>query len=442
MGEDGSGTVKGTIESLSASCPTEERTAALAAAWFVVAHDELLSPEERWFLDGLRRRLNLDAAEATRVESAAAAGRVDWTIPAGSAGRQLLLACVLEALTVDGGLRPGAAVVAQRLSDAVGLDRSFLDGWLRDHVRWSGPDPDRASGDDDFSNDVGRPIREAASAAAEEVRRLLAALHRPRSQRTSKLSAPWLVLILSGLVPVAGVLFARWPLGALIYYYWAETVVIFGFGALRMLCAEGGARAPLMAALLAAGKALVAPVIVTGGALYLGVTLVFIHKVWAEGTGSAVANFRASLGPIGVLSLLPCVLTHAHLFHRDFIGRGEYRWTGTLAAAQPVFLRLGFTHLALFLGSFSLRPFPLVAAVVLGGFRVAAEFVWLVRATRTREEGYRAIPTSGERPSWWRRHAGLLLRLARGAAVTTLVLLAWGDSLRQAASQFFRRLQW
>ena len=107
---------------------------------------------------------------------------------------------------------------------------------------------------------------------------------------------------------------------------------------------------------------------------------------------------------------------------------------------RPAFLRLAFTHLVLFLGTMSLHHFPFVAAAVFGGGRVAAEFIWLVRATRAREKGCRWIPTSGVRPSWARRHAGLLVRLAVGAAATILVLLAWGDVLRDAARLLLGRL--
>ena len=192
-----------------------------------------------------------------------------------------------------------------------------------------------------------------------------------------KLDLPQLALVLANLVPVFGVLYLDWDVGAIVVLYWTENIIVGVYTLLKMLR--------------------------TGGAGALGYMLFFcihyglfctIHGVFVleltqfAGEISSEPPITSWVGPLALLQELgylgqqvlaaaprefiwACIallLSHGASFLLLFIAGGEYRRTSVNALMSAPYKRIVVLHIAVITGGFLVvrlgSPLGLLLALV------------------------------------------------------------------------------
>ena len=217
---------------------------------------------------------------------------------------------------------------------------------------------------------------------------------------------PLLALVLANLVPLAGVLFLHWDVGAIVVLYWTENLIIGLYTLLKML--------------------------VTGGRTALGLVLFFclhyggfcaIHGVFVleltafAGEISPDPPAARWPGPLVLLQKLiyfgqqlleaappefswACIallLSHGVSFVVLFLGQGEYRHTTVNALMSAPYKRIVVLHIAVIAGGFLVvglgQPLGLLAALV--ALKTAMDIMLHNRSHRTDAAGGDATAANG-----------------------------------------------
>jgi len=192
-----------------------------------------------------------------------------------------------------------------------------------------------------------------------------------------KIDLPLLALIVANLVPLLGVLYLQWNVGAIVALYWVENLIIGGYTLLKML--------------------------VTGGASALGRMLFFsvhygffcvIHGMFvleltkfageittkpepADGSGPLLLLHKLDNFVQQVLATVPeefvwaCIallLSHGASFLLLFVIQGDYRKTTVKALMSAPYKRIAILHVAIIAGGFLVielgQPLGLLLALV------------------------------------------------------------------------------
>ncbi len=155
-----------------------------------------------------------------------------------------------------------------------------------------------------------------------------------------------LVLILSNLVPVFGVFFAGWDVGAIMAIYWLENVAIGILNALKILLARAGGT-PLPAR---AGMALFFCVHYGIFTLVHGVFVFAVFQKDGPFGGRGFSPF-AALGEYG-LAFLALFGSHLFSFFVNYLGRGEFRDKNVMLVMIQPYGRIVILHVTIILGGF------------------------------------------------------------------------------------------
>ena len=192
-----------------------------------------------------------------------------------------------------------------------------------------------------------------------------------------RLSLPLLALVLANLVPVFGVLFLQWDVGAIVVLYWTENLVAGFYTLLKML--------------------------VTGGTSALGTLLFFclhyggfcaIHGAFVMELTQFAGDISSDLpveswpGPLVLIqktiylgqqildaapqefawACLALLLSHGVSFLLLFIGQREYRYTTVDTLMTAPYKRIAVLHIAIITGGFLVielgQPLGLMLALV------------------------------------------------------------------------------
>ena len=185
----------------------------------------------------------------------------------------------------------------------------------------------------------------------------------------SILSLSGLALIGANLVPLAGVLLFGWDLASVMVLFWAESVVIGFYTALKM-------------AIVGNVLALVAvPFFVGHFGGFLAGHFLLIYSFFirgADATGPAPGAWEALRGifiPIWP-ALAALFISHGQSFVENFLGRGEYARTTMKDLMTAPYNRIVVMQLALIFGGWIIillkNPVPALALLVL--FKIVLDF--------------------------------------------------------------------
>lgn len=162
--------------------------------------------------------------------------------------------------------------------------------------------------------------------------------------------------VLVNAIPLVGVLFWGWSLGALVVLYWLENVVVGGVTLLRMTT-TGFANAAN-----AIGLLFVIPFFIFHYGLFCFVHGIFVMALFSGGQGmstlvdSPVGLFNAALSfALGMTVILGIVgVWRLTLFATQFVWRGEYLKTNPMAEMGRPYGRIVTLHFAIFAGAFAM----------------------------------------------------------------------------------------
>jgi hypothetical protein len=193
----------------------------------------------------------------------------------------------------------------------------------------------------------------------------------------SRINLPLLALVLANLVPVFGVLFLQWNVGAIVVLYWTENLVVGLYTLLKML--------------------------LTGGRSALGLMLFFclhyggfcaIHGMFVLELTQFAGEISGELptaswpGPLVVIqkilyfgqqildaapqefiwACIALLLSHGVSFLLLFVGQQEYRRTTVNALMSAPYKRIAVLHIAVIAGGFLVvelgAPLGLLVALV------------------------------------------------------------------------------
>ncbi|MDX1697102.1 MAG: DUF6498-containing protein [Thiohalobacterales bacterium] len=188
---------------------------------------------------------------------------------------------------------------------------------------------------------------------------------------------PQIALLLANLIPVFGVLYMDWDVGAIVVLYWAENLVVGIYTILKMLVADGAKAIgfALFFCVHYGGFCVVHGMFVLKLTEFAGIAslpepestwpgpLVIVEK--AHHLISSVLS--AAPGEI-LWVLLAMVLSHGVSFLLLFIGQGEYRDARARRLMTAPYERIAVLHVAVILGGFLVArlqsPIGLLLALV------------------------------------------------------------------------------
>lgn len=188
---------------------------------------------------------------------------------------------------------------------------------------------------------------------------------------------PLIALVLANLIPLFGVLYLGWDVGAIVVLYWAENLVIGIYTIIKLFIAAGPG-----------GLFLTLFFIIHYGG-FCGVHGLFVLSL--TGFGEARADImpeQAWLGPLVFAQLLfnvsrqvlaaapeallwailALLLSHGLSFALNYIGAGEYRRTTSRQIMAAPYKRIVVLHIAIIAGGFLVislgSPLGLLLALV------------------------------------------------------------------------------
>lgn len=192
-----------------------------------------------------------------------------------------------------------------------------------------------------------------------------------------RIDLPLLALILANLVPVFGVLYMHWDVGAIVVLYWTENLVVGLFTLLKMLLAGGSSALGYML-FFSVHYGLFCTI---HGVFVLELTQ-FAGDLSAPSATGSWPGPLALLQELGILAerilqaapetfLWACfalLLSHGASFLLLFVGQGEYRRTSVDALMSAPYPRIAILHVAVLIGGFLVvelgSPLGLLLALV------------------------------------------------------------------------------
>ena len=197
------------------------------------------------------------------------------------------------------------------------------------------------------------------------------------------------VLILTNLIPIAGVLWFDWSVLEILLLYWTESVAIGLINVLRMatctsnnlLAGFFGARGEVPASASVAMEA--AGTLVPASAVKAIVIPFFVihYGLFCFGHAAAVVGLFSSAGAAGSLTVVwpltnagfwaaagAIFVSHLVSFFANYIGRGENRRTGLAALMARPYGRIVAMHVAIIAGGAFVtwlgNPLPMLIVLV------------------------------------------------------------------------------
>jgi len=217
---------------------------------------------------------------------------------------------------------------------------------------------------------------------------------------------PLLALILANLVPLAGVLFLHWDVGAIVVLYWMENLIIGLYTLLKMLVSGGRSALGLMLffCLHYGGFCAIHGVFVLELTRFAGEIstelptaswpgpLVLIQKLLYFGQqllDAAPQEFT--------WACIALLLSHGVSFVVLFIGQGEYRHTTVNALMSAPYKRIAVLHIAVIAGGFLVVTLgqPLGLLVALVALKTAMDIMLHNRSHRAAGAGGDATTANG-----------------------------------------------
>ena len=191
------------------------------------------------------------------------------------------------------------------------------------------------------------------------------------------ITLPLLALVLANLVPLIGVLYLQWDVGAIVVLYWTENLVVGFYNLLKMLFTGGkSALGTMLFFTLHYGL-----FCVVHGAFVMELTqfageisselpvaswpgpLVVIQKILYFGQ-----QILDAAPPEFSWACIALLLSHGASFLLLFIGQQEYRHTSVDALMAAPYKRITVLHVAVIIGSFLIvelgQPLGLLLALV------------------------------------------------------------------------------
>ncbi len=161
------------------------------------------------------------------------------------------------------------------------------------------------------------------------------------------------VLILTNIVPVFGVFFAGWDVGAIMALYWLENVAIGLLNVAKMLVARGGSP-PFPA------KVGLSVFFCFHYGIFTLVHGVFVFVVFQKGgpmgdgtaANGSLFSFVGKAASAYGLAFLCLFGSHVFSFFTNFIGRGEYKEKHCMQVMIQPYGRIVILHVTILLGGF------------------------------------------------------------------------------------------
>jgi hypothetical protein len=194
--------------------------------------------------------------------------------------------------------------------------------------------------------------------------------------RTS-FTLPQIALLLANLIPVFGVLFMDWDVGAIIVLYWAENLVIGFYTILKMLVAgrQDAIGRILFFCLHYGGFCTVHGLFVLKLTEYAGIAgmpatepswpgpLIVLEKFF-----NLISSVLAAAPDEFIWVLLAMILSHGVSFLLLYIGQGEFRETTISKLMKAPYQRIAVLHITVIIGAFLVvklkSPLGLLLALV------------------------------------------------------------------------------
>ena len=192
-----------------------------------------------------------------------------------------------------------------------------------------------------------------------------------------RIDLPLLALVLANLVPVFGVLWLHWDVGAIVVLYWTENLVVGFYNLLKMLLTGGKSALGTMLffCLHYGGFCAIHGMIVLQltqfageistqlpGASWPG-PLVVIQKILYFGQ-----QILDAAPPEFGWACIALLLSHGASFLLLFVGQQEYRHTSVDALMAAPYKRIAVLHVAVIIGGFMVvelgQPLGLLLALV------------------------------------------------------------------------------
>ena len=217
---------------------------------------------------------------------------------------------------------------------------------------------------------------------------------------STRLTLPQLALLLANLIPVFGVLFMDWDVGAIIVLYWAENLVVGMYTILKMLVAGGyGAIGNILFFCVHyGGFAAIHGMFVLKLTEYAGIsTLQTAETSWpgplvlAEKLYHLVGNILNAAPDEFLWVLLAMVLSHGVSFLLLFIGQDEYRVTTTSKLMRAPYQRVAILHITVIIGAFLIAKLdsPIGLLLVLVALKTGMD---IILHNRTHDKSQTAGP--------------------------------------------------
>ncbi len=225
-------------------------------------------------------------------------------------------------------------------------------------------------------------------------------------ERDSVLRRSALALIASNAIPILGVLFLGWDVGAIVVLYWSENLIIGAYNIAKMVYV-GGLRARGQSAFF---------LLHYGGfcavhGLFIQVLLLntepspndlswpFIF-VFGELLVVVCDQMFAAAPTAWILAFIGLFISHGYSFVMNFHGAGEYRNTTLNRLMAAPYLRIVALHVAIIVGGFAVMSLgqPTILLLVLIGLKTFLDLK-LHRRSHRRKEGDEESGYGSERDS-------------------------------------------
>lgn len=179
----------------------------------------------------------------------------------------------------------------------------------------------------------------------------------------SRLRTSALALIIANLVPLFGVLYLGWSAAAIVFFYWAENLIVGFFNVLKMKRAQGPIDSLHMTlngrpVTEADRSALIVFFVIHYGMFTLGHG-VFVLAFFGAGFGGALKDLTKALPFLAA--------SHGISYTKNFLGQGEYRKVSFAGLFMQPYKRVFVMHVTILLGGAwaQSKGSPLYALIVM-----------------------------------------------------------------------------
>ncbi|MEO1078459.1 MAG: DUF6498-containing protein [Pseudomonadota bacterium] len=210
-----------------------------------------------------------------------------------------------------------------------------------------------------------------------------------------------LALMISNALPILGVLFLGWDVGAIVVLYWSENLILGAYNIAKMVYVGG---------VPALGKSAFFLLHYGGFCAVHGLFILLLLLdtepalddlswpfilIFVELLVAVCSQMLATAPSAWILAFVGLFISHGYSFAMNFIGGGEYRHTTVNKLMAAPYLRIVALHVAIIVGGFAVISLgqPTVLLLVLIGLKTFLDLKLHRRSHSSRERG--AEPDSG-----------------------------------------------